>query len=109
MQYVRLLVMAGVLALGLQNGSSPSKMTHLIVQLSGAGIPADSFAAKPKVYWRAASQYCRIDEEPPPENGIHGRMIVNEPDAWLVNLADNTAKHVRSRPDFQLQVARFRV
>jgi hypothetical protein len=69
-------------------------MTHVIAQMSGPNISADSFAAKPKVYWRASNQYCRIDEEPDPEKGIHGRIIMNEPDAWLVNLADNTAKHL---------------
>jgi hypothetical protein len=74
--------------------SAPAKMTHVIAQMSGPNISADSFAAKPKVYWRASNQYCRIDEEPDPEKGIHGRIIMNEPDAWLVNLADNTAKHL---------------
>lgn len=35
-----------------------------------------------------------MDEEPDPEQGIHGRAVINEPDAWLINLADNTAKHI---------------
>jgi hypothetical protein len=69
-------------------------MTHAVVQMSGTGISADSFSAKPKTFWRASNQYCRVDEEPDPEKGIHGKLIVNEPDAWLVNLADNTAKHL---------------
>src|SRR3954452_17590931 len=73
---------------------APSKMIHAIVQMSGTDFSAESFAAKPKIFWRASSQYCRIDEEPDPPNGIHGRMVVNEPDAWLINLADQTAKHV---------------
>jgi hypothetical protein len=66
----------------------------MIVQMSGTEMPAESFAAKPKIYWRASNQYCRIDEEPDPKNGTYGRMIINEPDVWLVNLADNTARHV---------------
>jgi len=76
--------------------SAPTKRTHVIAQMSGPNISADSFAAKPKIYWRASNQYCRIDEEPDTEKGIHGRIIMNEPDAWLVNLADNTAKHLLS-------------
>ena len=74
--------------------SEPTKMTHVVAQMSGTGIPRNSFAAKPKIYWRASNQYCRVDEEPDPEKEIHGRMIINEPDVWLVNLADNTAKHL---------------
>jgi hypothetical protein len=73
---------------------APSEMIHAIVQMSGPDISADSFAAKPKVFWRASTRYCRIDEEPDPEKGIHGRLVVNEPDAWLINLADQTAKHI---------------
>ena len=73
---------------------TPSNMTHVIVRMTGTGIPANSFAAKAKEYWRASNRYCRVDEESDPEKGIHGRTVINEPDAWLVNLADNTAKHL---------------
>jgi hypothetical protein len=73
---------------------SSSKMIHAIVQMSGTDIPPDSFFTKPKTFWRSDSKYCRVDEEPDADKGIHGRLVVNEPDAWLINLADNTAKHV---------------
>jgi hypothetical protein len=73
---------------------APSKMIHGIIQMSGTDIPEGSFAAKPKIFWRASNQYCRIDEEADPERGIHGRVLINEPDAWLINLADNSAKHM---------------
>lgn len=72
-------------------------MTHVIVQMTGTDIPTDSFAAKPKVYWRASNRYCRVDEEPDPDRGIHGQTIINEPDAWLINLANHTAKHLLDR------------
>lgn len=72
----------------------PARMTHIIVEMGGTDIHAASFAAKPKVYWRASNRYCRVDEEPDTDKGIYGEIIVNEPDAWLVNLADHTAKHV---------------
>src|SRR5437660_9646426 len=73
---------------------APTKMIHVIIKMSGSDIGEDSFAAKPKTFWRASNQYCRADEEPDPQNGIHGRTLINEPDAWLINLADNTAQHV---------------
>ncbi len=74
--------------------NTPSKMTHAIIQMSGTDISEDSFSAKPKTFWRASNQYCRVDEEPDTANGIHGRLLINEPDAWLINLADNSAKHI---------------
>jgi len=86
----------------------PSKMTHLSVQMSGPDIPPDSFAAKPKFIWRASNQYCRVDEEPDLEHGIHGRIIINEPDVWMVNLEDNTARHlVDSGPTFNCKLPVF--
>ena len=88
--------------------STPITMTHVIAQMSGTNIPADSFQAKPKAYWRAASQYCRVDEEPDPEKGIHGRTVINEPDAWLINLADKTAKHLVDKgPTFYCRLPIF--
>jgi len=83
-----------ILSTGFCADDAPNKMTHLIAQMSGTDIPSDSFPAKPKTIWRASNRYCRVDEEPDPENGIHGRIVMNEPDAWLINLQDNTAQHI---------------
>jgi hypothetical protein len=75
-------------------GQPPTTMTKIEVRLEGPHIPAGSFATKPKVMYRSGSQYCRIEEAPDPDNGIHGLMVINEPDAWMVNLMNKTAKHM---------------
>jgi hypothetical protein len=72
----------------------PKIMTRLQVQIQSPEVPADSFAAKPKIIYRAGTQYCRVEEQPDPSNGIHGLMIINEPDAWMVNLATGSAQHI---------------
>jgi len=72
----------------------PKTMVKLQVQIQSPDVPADSFAAKPKIIYRAGNRYCRVEEQPDPSNGIHGLMIINEPDAWMVNLATNSAQHV---------------
>jgi hypothetical protein len=69
-------------------------MTKVEVVLQGPGIPAGSFAAKPKTMYRAGSRYCRVEEAEDTENQVHGLMIVNEPDAWAVNLLTKTARHL---------------
>jgi hypothetical protein len=69
-------------------------MTKLEVFMEGPDIPAGSFRTKPKVMYRAGSRYCRTEEALALENGIHGLAIVNEPDAWMVNLLNKTAKHM---------------
>ncbi len=72
----------------------PKTMTKMVVQLQGSDVPDDSFAAKPNTMWRAGTKYCRVEEQPDPEHGINGVIIVNEPETWMVNLADGTAKHM---------------
>lgn len=72
----------------------PKTMTKVVVQLDSPDVPKDSFAAKPKAMYRAGSRYCRIEEQPDPGRNIHGLVIINEPDAWMVNLASGTAQHI---------------
>jgi hypothetical protein len=86
----------------------PKVMTRIEVFLEGPDIPAGSFATKPKVMYRAGSQYCRIEEAPDPDNGIHGLLIINEPDAWMVNLLKKTAQHtVDHGPTFNCRLPIF--
>jgi len=86
----------------------PKVMTKVEVFLEGPDIPAGSFATKPKVMYRAGTRYCRIEEAPDPENGIHGLMILNEPDYWLVNLLKKDAKHgVDPGPTFNCHIPIF--
>jgi hypothetical protein len=86
----------------------PKTMTKLEVQLQGPDIPADSFVAKPRVMYRAGSRYCRIEEAPDPDRGLHGLLILNEPDYWMTNLATKTARHgVDPGPTFNCHLPMF--
>jgi len=71
----------------------PSTMIRLIVRLEASDINPSSFAALPKTMYRAGTSYCRIDEQPDAASGIHGSIIVNLPDIWMVNHLDHTARH----------------
>ena len=87
----------------------PESMTKLTVRLESPGVPEGSFPAKPKLMYRAGNSYCRTEELPDPEHGIHGLMILNEPDAWMVNLLTKTAQHFVDRgPTFNCHLAIFR-
>ncbi len=74
---------------------APKTMTKMEVILGSPGVQPGSFASKPKVMYRAGNRYCRIEEAPDPDNGLHGLLIVSEPDAWVVNLVTKTARHVK--------------
>jgi hypothetical protein len=87
---------------------APKTMTKMVVQLQSPDVPADSFAAEPKIMIRAGSQFCRTEEEPDPEHGIRGVLIVNEPDAWMVNLETKSAQHmVDPGPTFNCRMPIF--
>ena len=59
---------------------SPEIMMKLAVRLESPEIAKESFAAQPKLMYRAGNGYCRTEELPDIERGIHGLMILNEPD-----------------------------
>jgi hypothetical protein len=73
---------------------APTMMTKLTVKIESPEIPKESFAAQAKLMYRVASRYCRIDENPDLEHGIHGLLIINEPNSWMVNRLDRTARHI---------------
>src|SRR5271154_3426713 len=75
-------------------GTTNETMTKMVVRTSAPDVPPDSFAAKPKTIWRVGRKYGRIEEVPDPILGIHGLLICNEPDAWMINLVDKSGKHI---------------
>jgi hypothetical protein len=87
------LVSAMVFGQVASNQTSPGAMTKLVVHLQSADVPETSFAAQPKTMYRAGTRYCRIEEIPDTEHGIHGVVVINERDTWLVNLLAKTAQH----------------
>lgn len=92
---VILVCLASTIAFGqvASNQTPPGTMTKLIVRLQSQDVPEASFAAQPKTMYRAGTHYCRIEELPDIEHGIHGLLVINEPDTWLVNLLTKTAQH----------------
>lgn len=71
----------------------PKMMTKVEITMHSPEVSDGSFAAKPKVLYRAGDGYCRIEEAADPEHGLHNLMIINEPDYWMVNLSTKAAQH----------------
>lgn len=72
----------------------PRIMTKITIRVVEPKPEPVSFSAQPKTFWRAGTKYARTAEAPDPQNHIHGLVIVNEPDAWLINLFDKTGRHI---------------
>jgi hypothetical protein len=80
-------------------------MTKVVVRFESPDVAETSFAAQPKTMYRAGIRYCRIEELPDTQHGIHGLVVISEPDAWLINLLTKTAQHqVDSGPTFNCRL-----
>jgi hypothetical protein len=53
-----------------------------------------SFGAKPVVLYIAGTTYSRTEEQPDPEQGIHGLIVCAEPDIWMINLIGRKGQHI---------------
>jgi hypothetical protein len=69
-------------------------MTRMEVLIQSPDTSSTSSSAKSKVLYRAGDLDCRMEEQADPERGIHGLMVIHEPDAWMVNLVTHTALHI---------------
>ncbi|HXM07923.1 MAG TPA: hypothetical protein VN936_10680 [Candidatus Acidoferrum sp.] len=73
---------------------APAKLVHVeVVPISPAVDPA-SFGAQPRNFYRLGSSKMRTEEALDAPNGIHGLIVADEPDIWMVNLYDHTGKHI---------------
>jgi len=72
-------------------------MTRIEYRDLSSRIPKEPFPAKPRILYTAGTTYSRIEEQPDPTRAIHGLIIVNEPDVWMVNLLDRRAQHFVDR------------
>jgi hypothetical protein len=72
---------------------APARMVRVVFRDVTPGVDAGSFAAQPKTLYRLGTKYGRAEEALDSANGIHGLIVVNEPDLWAVNLATKTGQH----------------
>lgn len=73
---------------------APSKLVRIVQTAVTPGIDPTSFGAQPRTYYRIGNNNLRIEEAPDTANGIHGLVIVSEPNIWMINLFDNTGQHI---------------
>jgi hypothetical protein len=77
-----------------QGGEVNPPMTRIVSRFLVPEIQPGSFASKPRTLYIAGTSYSRTEEEPDPEQGIHGLLIANEPNVWMINLFDHAGRHI---------------
>src|SRR5438067_12389841 len=102
---VSLLVAGSFLISLAQSQEAPRTMTKVTTKIVEPKPEPGSFSAQAKTVWRAGKKYARTAEAPDSQNHIHGLAIINEPDAWMINLFDKSARHlVDPGPSFNVHL-----
>lgn len=54
--------------------------------------------------WRVGSTYLRFEDVPDPESGVHGLIVVAEPDIWIADRKSKQIQHsVDPGPDYAIR------
>jgi len=89
--------LALALALGAQAAmveSSKPSIIEIVYRNIAPGIRADSFGAKPKTIYIGGETYARLEEEPNSKQHIHGLLITNGSNIWMINLFARRGLHM---------------
>ena len=73
---------------------APPTLTRIVTRSVGPDILLGSFNAEPVTLYRKGERHLRNEEAPDPEQRRHLLTIVAEPDIWMINLMDQTGKHL---------------
>jgi hypothetical protein len=81
----------------------PPTMMKVVIHSTLPSLPEDSFQRKAKTFFRIGSHFARTEELPDEHRGIHGLIITNQRDTWMINLYNRTGKHIVDRgPTFDV-------
>ena len=73
----------------------PTKpMTKVVYHIVGPQVQPGSFTSKSKTLYRYGKTIGRVDEAPDPSAKLQALTISNGPDIFLINLWDNTGRHI---------------
>jgi hypothetical protein len=92
----RILILIGLLLCNAAAfaGSTNPEVTRIVCRFVSPEIPPDSFGAKPRTIYIAGESYSRVEEELDSAHGIHGLIVISEPDSWMINLVDRSGRHI---------------
>ena len=77
---------------------APEKMVKIVTRDVRPAV-AGTWAAAPKTLYRWGTHYARLEETPDTKNGIHGLLVSNNRDHWMVNLTTSTGQHIVDTAD----------
>jgi outer membrane lipoprotein-sorting protein len=74
--------------------SADRSMVYIEYRFIAVNIKPGSFEASVRKLWRYRDSYARLEEAPNPQTGVHGLLIANAPNSYLINRNTKVARHV---------------
>jgi len=71
---------------------APEKLVRIVTRDMTPGIDQQSFAATPKVLYRLGSRQLRLEEQMDPAMNLHGLIVVDAPNTWMIDLVSKSAQ-----------------
>jgi len=91
--HMKLLFIACALVPLMAQDADIKTMTKMNVRVMGPDIRKGSYAAMPKLIYRAGSKYARMENAPEARARIEKITIIAEPDAYSIDLVDHSGTH----------------
>ena len=73
--------------------AASDKMLFVEYRVASADLPASSPEAQPRKVWRLGRELLRFEDVPNPQTRVHGLIIVNSPDIWIIDRNKNQGQH----------------
>jgi hypothetical protein len=73
--------------------AADDKMLFAEYRVVSADLPASSPEAQPRKIWLLGKGFLRFEDVPNPETKVHGLIIVNEPDIWIIDRNKGQGQH----------------
>jgi len=87
---------------------SPPRLLKIVVEDRSPDMSGHDYGALPRTIYRYRTTFARIEEPIDAANNIHGLIVFNEPNAWIVNLSKREGTHlVDNTPPLIVRVALF--
>jgi len=100
MNRIKISLITFLLVFFVGNGiASTHKMFFAEYRFVHPAIKEGLFQATSRKLWRIGFRYLRLEEAPDPAEKIHGLIIINAPDSYIINRYTNSGQHIVDRAE----------
>ena len=80
-------------SLTLSAQAADDNMLFVEYRVVSADLPPSSPETQPRKVWLLGKEFLRFEDVPNPETKVHGLIIVDEPDIWIIDRKKSQGQH----------------